>query len=405
MYTTRINIVSEDEEHEFDIEQHLKELEKQKEDPYPQDPSAKYTYEQNEEVKDPKLSILSVRQILAWNDDPKDVLLSNGYLTKGDFGVICGPPGIGKSRLMLQLAMCCILGKQFLKWDTYAMGMRWLFLQSENGMRRLRADFVAMTKELNKEEVDLLDKHLFVHGLVLDTDGDLNIVNGDFGMRVKEAISDYVPDIVVGDPLMDFTPDDTIGDGAMKTVAKAYQKVVKMGNPKRVPLVVHHAKTGRAPVGGMASIDRSSYLRGSKVLAGVTRWMWNTAPANEKDNDRMLFASGKCNNAKEFEPFVIELNKETMWYEVDDLSDADAIIEAIASGSGAGRPAKGDRSECVASFNTVTPLSVEAAFKIYENRTAKAKRVSYATFKAWKKECVELEEVVLSNERGKYLKG
>jgi predicted ATP-dependent serine protease len=78
-----------------------------------------------------ELSLFTPSQIIAWEDDPKDLILPNGYLEKGAPCVICGPPGIGKTRLTLQLATHAILELGFLGWETQGEGLKWLFLQRE----------------------------------------------------------------------------------------------------------------------------------------------------------------------------------------------------------------------------------------------------------------------------------
>ena len=51
-----------------------------------------------------------------------------------------GAGGIGKSRLVMQLAVCSILGRDFIGMETVGCDHGWLFLQSENSNRRLSRD-------------------------------------------------------------------------------------------------------------------------------------------------------------------------------------------------------------------------------------------------------------------------
>ena len=118
-----------------------------------------------------KFTMLTVSQILAYQDNPDDILLSNGYLERGSPCVLCGPPGIGKSRLALQLAIKSILGLGFLGWETNAQGMKWAFLQNENGLRRLKANLGAMCKSLARHEMEALENGLLIHAIVNNWDG------------------------------------------------------------------------------------------------------------------------------------------------------------------------------------------------------------------------------------------
>lgn len=378
-------------------------------DPFPQDPDAwnhidDEQEEPKEQPKDPKLSILSVGDILKWEDDPRDLVLANGYMSKGDLCAWCGPPGIGKSRLILQLAICMILGNKFLDWETNGMELKWLFLQSENSMRRLKADLLAMTQTLTSVQMGMLAEHLFVHGLVLDTDGDLNLMHAINRQRIIDVLAERDYGVVVGDPLSGFSTDDLNTDKAMLALAKDFCSIVKKGNPKRIPFLIHHARTGKAGAASTTGMDRSSHGRQSKALYGITRAMVNLAPYEEENNESVVIASGKCNNAKEFEEFVAELDTDRMWYSIKEDADVEEWKEKIKSnGSGGGRPHKGDRKDFLSCFSTFTPLTVKDAFFAYENKTAKSKRVSFSKFKEWKAECIGLDEIYESEQKTKYL--
>jgi RecA-family ATPase len=261
--------------------------------------------------------MMTVSQILCYEDNPDDVLLSNGYLEKGSPCVLCGPPGIGKSRLALQLAVKSILGQGFLGWQTRAAGLKWAFLQNENGLRRLKADLWVMTKDMTIPEMETLEKYLLIHAILNDTDGHLDLGDLVARKRVAEAVQDWKPDIVVGDPLTAFGTGDLNSDQDMLRTARDFGRVVREGDPRRIPFLVHHARTGKEAKAGVAGADRSSYARNSKALYGWTRAQFNMAPVNKDNNDRLLFASGKCNNAPEFAKFIIELDPAIMFYAQD----------------------------------------------------------------------------------------
>jgi hypothetical protein len=55
----------------------------------------------------------------------------------------------------------------------------------------------------------------------------------------------------------------------------------------------------------------------------VARSVINVGPARPNDNSVIIVASGKCNNAPEFEPFAARLDFETMLYARDDGFDID----------------------------------------------------------------------------------
>ena len=56
------------------------------------------------------LTVRKPSEILAMEFSDEDFLLAGGYLSKGDPIAICGAPGVGKSRLSMQLMIA-------LSWD------------------------------------------------------------------------------------------------------------------------------------------------------------------------------------------------------------------------------------------------------------------------------------------------
>src|SRR5205823_14962908 len=99
---------------------------------------------QQAENKREPLTIRTIREILAMSFDDKELVLTNGYLARGEGTAFCGMGGVGKSRLVMQLALCCRTGRDFLGWPTQGRELRWLFLQTENSCRRLQYDLRRM---------------------------------------------------------------------------------------------------------------------------------------------------------------------------------------------------------------------------------------------------------------------
>lgn len=280
------------------------------------------------------LTVRRVSEILAMVFDPADMLLANGYLTKGNALSIVGMGGLGKSRVTLQLSVSCILGRAFFGWETQAQGLRWLILQTENGNRRLQYDLARMTGGMTPGEIAKLDEHLFIHTLEHDEDTFVALGNPEGQQRVSDAIAYYDADIVVYDVLRDFGAGDLNADQFMTETCRTIGSITRRGNPKRIPLVVHHALTGRAGAAKATGFDRGGFGRNSKVLQGWTRAQINLAPFDSDNNDVLVVASGKANDAVEFEPFAVRLNPEAMTYERDDSVDLDEWRERMGDGSG-----------------------------------------------------------------------
>jgi len=276
------------------------------------------------------LTIRTIAEILAMKFDDGDLILPNGYLVLGERTAICGMGGVGKSRLTMQLACCCRIGRTFLDWETRGRHLRWLFLQTENSCRRLQSDLQRMLSAFTEDECRAIMEGVFFHTLEADDDGFLAL-DGENRERIAAAIAQCDADIVVYDPLRDFGTDDLNADKCMTDTLREIARLTRRGNPRRVPLVIHHAGTGKAGIQKVSGFDRTSFGRNSKVLFGWARAQINVAPARPDDNSLLIIASGKCSNSAEFEPFAARLNLETMLYECDPNFDFDEWRDALDS--------------------------------------------------------------------------
>ena len=285
------------------------------------------------QTKRAPLTIRSIGEILAMTFDDADLILSNGYLALGERTAICGMGGVGKSRLIMQLALCCRVGRDFLGWRTRRRELVWLFLQTENSNRRLKFDLERMLSAFSLAERQATNAGVFFHTLEADDDGFLTLDVENLE-RIANAIADVQADVVVFDPLRDFGADDLNADRHMTETLREISRVTKRGNPKRIPLVIHHAGTGKAGIQKATGFDRSSFGRNSKVLFSWARAQINVAPGQSDDNSTIVIASGKCSNAPEFEPFAAVLDEQTMLYNRDENFDFEAWQQSLESPRG-----------------------------------------------------------------------
>ena len=153
--------------------------------------------------------------------------------------------------------------------------------------------------------------------------------------RIAEAIGKFDADIVVFDPLRDFGADDLNADRYMTETLREISRITKRGNPKRIPVIIHHAGTGKAGILKATGFDRSSFGRNSKVLFSWARAQINVAPGTSDDNSVIVIASAKCSNAREFEPFAATLDQQNMLYRRDENFDFDTWQHSLESPRGA----------------------------------------------------------------------
>jgi hypothetical protein len=284
-----------------------------------------------------KFAIMDIDQILQIEHDDSDDLLANSYMARGDATAICGMGGVGKSRLVMQLAMCCRAGRDFLGWETRCADSRWLFLQTENNSRRLQREIRQMLEAFRPAEQEAIRAGLFFNSLQGDHDRYVNLGDLDNRHRIAEALAEFQPNIVVFDPLRAFASDDLNTDHGMLETVQYLERIIYVGDTNRVPIIIHHAGTGRAGIQKVMGYDRSSFARNSKALYNWVRGMINIAPIKPDENSVLVVASGKCNNESEFKPFCIRLNPETMMYELTDEVDLNEWMERLSNeGGGAG---------------------------------------------------------------------
>lgn len=281
------------------------------------------------------LTLRTVSELRAMKFDDSDCYLGDRMLAAGQPTSFLGPGGIGKSRMVLQLAACCILGRSFLDLETHAAGKKWLVLQTENSNRRIRSDLERLIKglELDDAEIRALDRALVFHTIEREDDAFLDLGEPSILENVQSAIFDTTPDFVVLDPLNTFTSGDLNSDRDCRAVLMAISQAVKKGNPDRVAFVVHHSLTGKAGASRAVGWDRGSYGRNSKVLHAWVRSQWNLAPADPDDETRLILACGKNNNGKPFPDRGVRFDDGAGIYRPDEDFNPESYREAIGAES------------------------------------------------------------------------
>ena len=186
----------------------------------------------NENIPTPRgrLTIRSADEILNLKLDPADCLMGDRLLAKGQPIVIAGQGSIGKSRLLLQLSVCCITGMDWCGFNTHVQGLRWLILQTENSNHRLQVDLEALRKWAGKKwKAD----SLFLHTLENDQDALVSLSESRTAKELEHAIHRIKPDVVVIDPFRDFMVGDPNSDADMEEIRlMTLGALCRRGNPQ-----------------------------------------------------------------------------------------------------------------------------------------------------------------------------
>lgn len=271
-----------------------------------------------------ELTILSFDEIYALPDDPDDMLLGDNLLNKGAPLVVAGQGGVGKSRLLFQfIASCKMKLEKFLIWDIHpgAYDLRWLILQTENRKKRLKSEYDRLRRQMNDEQWAKFNSEVLCLCPSKAQDLMLGLEDPKAVKRVKMACEKFTPGAVACDPLGEFSVGDLNKDVDMRNTILTLNRTISFGNPDRCLVISHHALTGEAGILKATGFDRASFARNSKVLFNWTRAQINVAPMLEENNDQLAVTCGKCSDGKEFQPFCIRLNSDTMWYECDPTVD------------------------------------------------------------------------------------
>lgn len=282
------------------------------------------------------LTVRSPDEILALPIDPAENLLGARLLTRGGQLVIAGAGGVGKSRVLLQLAASVIAGRDFLGLPTYGRGTRWLILQAENDNARLKSDLAALRDWLG-HDWPFVQSRLRIHTLESELDTMLSLDDETTATAVRRLLDAERPDVVCWDSLYSFASGDLNKDQDMRAILTRLHQVSRHREPKRGIVVLHHATTGKAGAAKAAGFDRASFGRNSKVLHSWARGQINVAPLSVDDNNLLAVVCGKASNGREFPPFAVRLNEERMIYELAPEVDVREAMESAQSGKAGDR--------------------------------------------------------------------
>jgi hypothetical protein len=280
--------------------------------------------------------ILSVRtpsQILAMQFPETDKYLPNGIFAKGQPLGMVGPAGVGKSRLLMQLAVCTITGLPFLGWPVKKQDIKWLIVQTENGNARLQGDLQSMCAWVGENSWQDVERNLRLHTIETEHDSFLNLDDNSNAILIDGAIYEHKPDIVAFDPLNAFSSGSLNTDGGMLQTCRRLHKLATMRNPDATIIILHHALAGKQGIRKAVGYDSGAYGRGSKAFAQWVRGQINIAPASETDNTKLVIGCGKNSNGPGFEPFGVMLDPKAMVYVVDPDFDLSAWQASIGIAS------------------------------------------------------------------------
>ena len=230
------------------------------------------------------IHFFSPSQLKAYEPPANQCLVGDYHLQRGAPAVMAGPPGCGKSRAALWLAILGARGAGNWFGMEVRCQFRTLILQNENGLTRLHRD---MSELPNLEGLDdwIRISAPPVYGLALQSP--------QFRDELKAMMRDFAPHLLIVDPW-----NACVRDAMEKDFQEGFtrlREVLAESPNEPACLILHHLRKPK-------SDDRHKgrnlghLLSGSYVLASVARSVLVMQPASDDTQDARVVVTCAKNN-------------------------------------------------------------------------------------------------------------
>ena len=224
-------------------------------------------------------------ELLRLPEDTAGLLIGDQHIKQGSTFVIGGAPGVGKSRMVIDLALAGALGRPWFGLPVHRK-FKTMILQAENALSRLRGDFQGNYSEVLDEAVRVCrppDMGFALH-------------RAEFKAELRRSIEEFQPDVLVLDPWNRLAQDDKMRDYLL-----AYEQLLAvLPPPPRTPalgIVAHTRKPQHQErANGRALLN---LLAGSYLLGSVPRAVFVAqAASDDPQDDRLIFTCAKNNDGQ-----------------------------------------------------------------------------------------------------------
>ncbi|HUJ08605.1 MAG TPA: AAA family ATPase [Verrucomicrobiae bacterium] len=220
------------------------------------------------------------------------VLVGDCHIVRGNVTVIAGPPGVGKSRAAVALAVAGATGAHWFGLSVHSP-FKTLIIQNENGRFRLSREFADLDCEALEGFVRVSDPPSY--GLAFD--------RAEFCEAVSAAIADFRPDVIVIDPWNAVARDEKAKD-YLETF-NAIRAVIPTGDNAPALVIVAHTRKPKSEE-KYRGRDLLHVLAGSYVLGSVPRTVFVMLHASDDPTgNEVVWVCCKNNDG--------ELGERTAW--------------------------------------------------------------------------------------------
>ena len=126
-----------------------------------------------------------------------------GVMEVGGFGMVASQPGVGKTQISIQLAICMALGKKFLKWNV-TKPQKVALLSLEMSHVGLKMFLETIARQYTPEEIDLLEENL----IVIPIGENISLDKPDGLKFVESLLDDIQPTGIIVDSIGKLSRED-----------------------------------------------------------------------------------------------------------------------------------------------------------------------------------------------------
>ena len=270
-----------------------------------------------------KYSTADALDIEADESEPPEEIWGGLRLAPGQLMEVIGGSGLGKSRMMLNLAVNQVLGRDFAGLPTCRRPLKWLFYGNENGFYRFRNDLRQMLKFCSSEQRERLRGHIFLPTMERPKDVYVSFADEQNRVKLKTTIRYRDADVVVLDPWGAVIDGDELDDGDVrKTIFEIMDILAANVEKPTAGIILNHSRNGARELADAAGFSAANYGKNSKAIFSVMRNVWNLRPAHIADQiTKIELIHAKSSDFAAYEPRAVDFDPRTFTYDLDPAFD------------------------------------------------------------------------------------
>ena len=270
-----------------------------------------------------KYSTADALDIEADESEPPEEIWGGLRLAPGQLMEVIGGSGLGKSRMMLNLAVNQVLGRDFAGLPTCRRPLKWLFYGNENGFYRFRNDLRQMLKFCTSDERERLRGHIFLPTMARPKDVYVSFADEENRVKLKTTIRYRDADVVVLDPWGAVIDGDELDDGDVrKTIFEIMDILAANVEKPTAGIILNHSRNGARELADAAGFSAANYGKNSKAIFSVMRNVWNLRPAHIADQiTKIELIHAKSSDFAAYEPRAVDFDPRTFTYDLDPAFD------------------------------------------------------------------------------------